>query len=212
MRLLPAGLVGLVVAGFIASTMVSIASMLNSASTLITMDVVRPLAPSLSDRRIVRVGQWCTVVLLAAAVAWAPQLQLFPSLWQYLQAVLAYVVPPVVALFLCGLFWRSATADAASATMLIGSFCGLALFLTNVVLRWTHLHFLYAAPLLTAVDVAILAVVSSSGVSGASTASTMWQANFGHAENPRAVPFWRDYRFLGAGLLMLTAAIVVMFR
>jgi hypothetical protein len=40
----------------------------------------------------------------------------------------------------------------------------------------------------------------------------MWQANFGHAENPRAVPFWRDYRFLGAGLLMLTAAIVVMFR
>jgi len=49
--LLPAGLIGLVAAGFIASTMVSIASMLNSASTLITMDVVRQLNPSLSDRR-----------------------------------------------------------------------------------------------------------------------------------------------------------------
>jgi len=49
-------------------------------------------------------------------------------------AVLAYVVPPVVALFLCGMFWRAATANAASATMLIGSLCGLALFLSNVVL------------------------------------------------------------------------------
>jgi SSS family solute:Na+ symporter len=109
LRLLPSGVVGLVVAGFIASTMVAIASMLNSASTLVTMDVVRPLSPTLTDRDIVRVGRWCTVALLLVAVAWAPQLQRFPSLWQYLQAVLAYVVPPVVTLFVSGMFWRAAT-------------------------------------------------------------------------------------------------------
>jgi SSS family solute:Na+ symporter len=212
LRLLPAGLIGLVTAGFIASTMVSIASMLNSASTLITMDVVRPLSPALSDRRMVTVGRWCTVGLLGAAVAWAPQLQLFPSLWQYLQSVLAYVVPPVVALFLCGMFWRTATADAASATMLIGSLCGLAFFLGNVVLRWTHVHFLYAAPILTAVDVGILAAVSSLKPLDGSRESTMWQAKFGRAETSRALPFWQDYRFLAAGLLALTAAIVIMFR
>ena len=211
LRLLPAGLIGLVVAGFIASTMVSIASMLNSASTLITMDVVRPLRPALSERRIVRVGQASTVALLAAAVAWAPQLQWFPSLWQYLQAVLAYVVPPVVALFLCGMFWRAPTADAASATMLIGSLCGL-LFLSNVVFRWTHLHFLYAAPLLTALDVGILAAVSSARPHDGSRESTMWQASFGRTGNPRALPFWQDHRFLAAALLALTAAIVITFR
>jgi SSS family solute:Na+ symporter len=212
LRLLPAGLIGLVAAGFIASTMVSIASLLNSASTLITMDVVRQLNPSLSDRRIVKVGQWCTVALLAAAVSWAPQLQLFPSLWQYLQAVLAYVVPPVVALFLCGMFWRAATANAASATMLIGSLCGLALFLSNVVFGWTHIHFLYAAPLLTALDVVILATVSAFAPVSGSHESTMWQTRFGRAENPRVVAFWQDYRFLAAGLLALTAAIVIIFR
>jgi SSS family solute:Na+ symporter len=212
LRLLPAGLIGLVVAGFVASTMVSIASMLNSASTLITMDVVRQLNPALSDRRIVRVGQWCTVALLAAAVAWAPQLQSFPSLWQYLQAVLAYVVPPVVALFLCGMCWRGATADGASATMLIGSLCGLALFLSNVVFRWTHIHFLYAAPILTAVDVGILAAVSSLRPRERSPASRMWQASFGRAENLHGRPLWQDYRILGAGLLALTAAIVIIFR
>jgi SSS family solute:Na+ symporter len=212
LRLLPAGLIGLVVAGFIASTMVSIASMLNSASTLITMDVVRPLRPGSSDRRLVRVGQWCTVALLGAAVAWAPQLQWFPSLWQYLQAVLAYVVPPVVALFLCGMCSRAPTADAASATMLIGSLCGALLFLSNVVFRWTHLHFLYAAPILTAIDIGILAAVSVRRRGGGSGGSTMWQSRFGRPEHSRALPWWQDYRFLAAGLLVLTAAIVVIFR
>jgi SSS family solute:Na+ symporter len=160
----------------------------------------------------VKVGQWCTVALLAAAVAWAPQLQFFPSLWQYLQAVLAYVVPPVVALFLCGMFWRAATADAASATMLIGSLCGLALFLSNVVFRWTHLHFLYAAPLLTVLDVGILVAVSSQGPRDGSAESTTWQAKFGRAENHRVLAFWQDYRFLAAALLALTATIVIIFR
>src|SRR5580704_17262634 len=58
LKLLPAGLVGLVVAGFIASAIVSIASMLNSASTLITMDVVKQLRPELADAAIVKVGRW----------------------------------------------------------------------------------------------------------------------------------------------------------
>jgi SSS family solute:Na+ symporter len=137
---------------------------------------------------------------------------LFPSLWQYLQAVLAYAVPPVVALFVLGMFWRGATADGASATMLIGSLCGLALFLSNVVFRWTHIHFLYAAPILTAVDVGILAVASSLRPPERSSASTMWQASFGRTENPRRQPLWQDYRLLAAGLLALTAAIVIIFR
>src|SRR5271170_1357839 len=156
LELLPSGLVGLVVAGFIAATMVSIASMLNSASTLITMDVIKLARPDLSDVHVVRIGRWSTAALLAVAVAWAPQLQLFPSLWQYLQAVLAYAVPPVVALFIVGMFWRGASSNGAAATMLLGSVCGFALFLLNVVFRWTHFHFLYVAPILTLLDVAIL--------------------------------------------------------
>jgi SSS family solute:Na+ symporter len=155
LRLLPTGLVGLVVAGFVAATMVSMASMLNSASTLITMDVIKQFKPTLTDSQVVRIGRVTTAALFMVAVAWAPQLELFPSLWQYLQAVLAYAVPPVVALFLVGMFWRGATADGAAATMLVGSLGGVSLFLINVVLHWTHFHFLYAAPILTVFDAAI---------------------------------------------------------
>src|SRR5277367_5190251 len=216
LNLLPAGLVGLVVAGFIAATMVSIASMLNSASTLITMDVIKQFRPGLSDASVVRVGRWSTAALLLIAVAWAPQLRLFPSLWQYLQAVLAYAVPPVVTLFGLGMFWRGATADGAAATMLVGSLCGFALFLINVVFHWTHFHFLYAAPILTLIDVAILLAVSfrKPAPISASSEATMWNMSYSRAEQLRlrGVPLWQDYRFQAAALLALTAGVVVIFR
>jgi SSS family solute:Na+ symporter len=216
LQLLPTGLLGLVVAGFVAATMVSIASMLNSASTLITMDVIKQIQPALSDRQVVRIGRICTVALLVVAVAWAPQLQLFPSLWQYLQAVLAYAVPPVVALFLVGMFWRGANADGAAAAMVVGSFCGFSLFMINAVLHWTQFHFLYAAPILTLLDAAILVGVSLRTGAGLSSAgaATPWKLDFSRAEQLRQqlVPLWQDYRFQAAALLALTAAVVIAFR
>jgi SSS family solute:Na+ symporter len=216
LHLLPAGIVGLVVAGFVASTMVSIASMLNSASTLITMDVIKQFKLSLSDSQVVRIGRVSTAALLVVAVAWAPQLQLFPSLWQYLQAVLAYAVPPVVALFLVGMFWRGANADGAAATMRLGSLLGFALFMINVVLRWTHFHFLYAAPILTVLDAAILVGVSlrNPAPAEASTRVSMWKLDFSRAEQLRLkrLPLWQDYRVHAAALLALMAAVVIAFR
>ena len=216
LELLPSGLVGLVVAGFIAATMVSIASMLNSASTLITMDVVRQLNPALSNSATVRAGRLATAALLVVAVLWAPQLNRFPSLWQYLQAVLAYVVPPVVAVFLAGMFWRGASADGAAVTMIAGSVCGFALFLANAVFGWTHLHFLYAAPVLTCIDLAILVAVSRRRrtATTALSDSTMWRTDFRNAERRRlaSTPLWQDYRYQAAALLALTLAVVVAFR
>jgi SSS family solute:Na+ symporter len=216
LRVLPAGLVGLVVAGFIAATMVSISSMLNSASALITMDVIKHFRPLLSDAHVVRIGRLSTAILLVVAVAWAPQLLRFPSLWQYLQAVLAYAVPPVVAVFLLGMFWRGANADGAAAAMRWGSVCGLSLFLVNVVFGWTHFHFLFAAPILTLIDIAILAAVSVTRAEQVSDAgrATMWTLDFSRAERVRLrqTPFWQDYRIQAALLLVLTAALVFIFR
>lgn len=214
--LLPSGAVGLVVGGFVAATMVSIASMLNSASTLITMDVIKRFRPAYSDARLVRAGRISTAGLLLLAVAWAPQLQHFNSLWQYLQGVLAYAVPPVVAVFLLGLFWRGATATGAAATMLAGSCAGLAMFLANVVLRWTHLHFLYVAPLLFALDVAILVGVSRRWPAPLSqdSASYVWRHIQRQADRQqlRGSAPWRDYRYQAALLLALTALVVYTFR
>jgi SSS family solute:Na+ symporter len=214
--LLPPGLVGLVVAGFVAATMVSIASMLNSASTLITLDVVRQFNPALSAAATVRVGRAATAVLLLVAVIWAPQLNRFPSLWQYLQAMLAYVVPPVVAVFLAGMFWRGASAAGAAAAMIAGSACGAGLFLVNVVFGWTHLHFLYAAPLLTGIDLLVVVLVSVRlpGVATERSDATMWRVEFSSAERRRLAltPPWQDYRYQAAALLALTLAVIIAFH
>jgi SSS family solute:Na+ symporter len=216
LRVLPAGLIGLVVSGFVAATMVSIASMLNSASTLITMDVVKQFRPLLSDVQVVRIGKVSTAVLFIIAIAWAPQLQLFPSLWQYLQAVLSYAVPPIVAVFLAGMFWRGANAAGAAATMRWGSIAGFALFLINVVFGWTHLHFLYVAPILTALDTLILLAVSTASKVeiSASSAATMWTSEFSKLEHLRLrlTPAWQDYRIQSSVLLILTAIVVYWFR
>jgi solute:Na+ symporter, SSS family len=216
LQLLPTGLVGLVVAGFVAATMVSIASMLNSASTLITMDVIKQFNPHVSDPQVVRIGRVSTAALLIVAVAWAPQLQFFPSLWQYLQAVLAYAVPPVVALFLVGMFWGGANADGAAATMRFGSLGGLALFMINEVFRWSHFHFLYAAPILTALDAAILVGVSlrKPALTAVPGDIRLWKFDLSRAEALRlkGLPYWQDYRYQAVALLALTAAIVTAFR
>jgi SSS family solute:Na+ symporter len=214
LALLPTGVAGLVVAGFVAATMVAIASMLNSASTLVTMDVVRQFSPQLSDAQVVRIGRLSTAAILLIAVLWAPQLLHFPSLWQYLQAVLAYAVPPVVALFVVGMFWSGANANGAAATMVLGTVCGVALFLSNVALHWTHFHFLYAAPILTAVDAAILAGVSLVRPVSPNAGPAPWKPDSMRTENRRlrSVPLWQDYRLQAAALLVMTAAVVFAFR
>jgi solute:Na+ symporter, SSS family len=216
LRLLPEGFLGLVAAGFVAATMASVASTLNSASTIITMDVVKRIAPGLPEGQIVRIGRRSMVGLLLVAVLWAPQLPGFGTLWQYLQAMLAYAVPPVVALVLTGTFWRGANAAGAAATLALGTASGIALFIANVPLHLLHLHFLYVAPLLLGLDTAILIAVSlwRRAPASAVAAELVWTPAHYRAETERlrSVPPWRNYRVQALGLLILTAIVVVIFR
>ncbi len=216
LRLLPEGLLGLVAAGFVAATMASVASTLNSAATIITMDVVKRIAPDMSEASLVRIGRRSMAVLLLVAVLWAPQLPRFGTLWQYLQAMLAYAVPPIVALVLTGTFWRGANAKGAAATLVLGTACAIALFIVNVPLHVTHLHFLYVAPLLLAFDTAILVIASRWRPAPASAipSALVWTpAHYREeTERLRSVALWRNYRVQAAGLLVLTAIVVVIFR
>jgi SSS family solute:Na+ symporter len=215
-EVLPAGLAGLLVAGFAAATMTAVASTLNSVSTLVTMDLLRGRATGGSDERTLAIGRTSTGAALAVAMAWAPQLAQLPSLWQYLQAVLAYVVPPVVVLFVAGLAWPGANAAGAQATLKYGSAAGLALFAVNVVLGLTHVHFLYVAPLLALIDTAILVLVSRAHPAplppGAAALLFSRQAFAAESARLRGLPGWRNYRRQALALVALAAAIVLAFR
>ena len=132
--LLPVGLLGLVLAGFFAALMSQIDSTLNSASTMVTMDFVRTARPDLSDRTLSLIGKIATFVFMVAAVLWAPQIERFDSIFQYLQSILAYTVGPIVALYLVGTFWARANAAGANAGLAVGTLIGLVLLTGQVIL------------------------------------------------------------------------------
>ena len=146
--LLPAGLLGLVLAGFIAALMSQIDSTLNSASTLVTMDFIRKRHPEYDSHKLMTTGRIVTFVFMLLAALWAPQIESFGSLFKYLQKVLSYTVPPVVAMFLLGLFWKRANSQGAFASLVIGVLLGAIFFVANEVIGLTSMHFLYVAPTL----------------------------------------------------------------
>lgn len=143
----PAGLAGLVLAGLLAAIMSSVDSALNSASTLITVDFIQPRRPQLSAQALARLGRWLTLGLMLLAALWAPMIDHFPGLFAYLQAAFAYVTPPLVAVFLLGLWWPKLGARAALRALLSGHTLSLVWFVATQ-LGWLGLHFSIVAGLL----------------------------------------------------------------
>lgn len=240
--LLPAGVVGLVIAGFLAAIMSSIASTFNSASTLVTMDFARRIAPGLDEAGLVRVGRITTLVFMVLAVAWIPVIETYAdSLWQYLQAVLAYTVPPVVAMFALGLFWKRANARGAAWGLTAGLSLGVLIFLTNVILAGIErqtgapvgfvvqspvlsalvgglqaIHFLLVASLLFAAS--LIGVIAGSLTAppppADRTGGLMWRRADYEAETAhlKTLPAWQNYRLQAVALLVLTAVLVWVWR
>jgi len=219
--LLPTGVLGLVIAGLLAAMSSSISATLNSASTLITMDFVQKLKPGISSKGLVRAGQIATVVLVILAAAWAPMIETFRSLWTYLQQILGFISPPIVAAFVMGLFSRRSNAN--------GGFWSLVLSYA-LVLVWiaycfatyggisteaTGVHFLYIVPVLFVIALIINVVVSS--MSPAPTDEKLegmiWSKQIYRDETKELVglPWYKNYRILSVILLILTAIIVISF-
>ena len=133
MRLMPAGLKGLMIAALLAALMSSLSSVFNSCSTLITMDVYKKLRPHASERQLVNVGRWSTVAIVAVSILWIPFIQgLNSQVYQYLQSVQAYIGAPITATFVTGILWRGATARAAIVTLVTGGCIGAARFILDV--------------------------------------------------------------------------------
>lgn len=118
----PAGLAGVVMAGIASALLSHLASVLNSSSTVFTMDLYRPLLrPSSSDRHLVRVGKWSSFVILLAAVVISVVLARGRyGVFYLIQDVGAWVAAPISAVFLLGILWKRATAAAATAVLILG--------------------------------------------------------------------------------------------
>lgn len=107
LQLLPVGLKGLAFAALTAAIVSSLASMLNSTSTIFTLDIYKQyVGKNASDKTIVSVGRISAAVALIIAAFIAPLLQNLGQAFQFIQEYTGVVSPGILAVFLLGLFWK----------------------------------------------------------------------------------------------------------
>lgn len=213
--LIPIGLKGVILAALVAAITSSVDSVLNSTSTLVTMDFVKPYWPEASEKTLVKVGRITTFTVMIIAVMWAPQIQNFPSIWDYFQSTLAYTTPPIVALFLGGIFWKGANKHGAFASLVISLILGIVGFATVEVVGLFYIHFLYAAAIMLVISLLILVIGSklSKPDSEEKIRDLIWTKKLWIEESLelKGVPIWNNYRYWSILLFITTAAIVGWF-
>lgn len=210
--LLPIGLRGVILAALLAAIMSTVDSILNALSTLVTMDFVRSFRPQTTERSLVYIGRISTAAFMIFAMIWAPQIANFPTLVQYLQSVLGYISPPVVAVFFVGLFWRRINAAGAFTTLAVMVPLGIAAFFPVEVFGLAGVHFLYVAFGSFVLSCILLAAVSlaTDPPPAEKVEEYTWRRRYWteETEELKGKPWYYNYRYLSLALAVLTAGIV----
>ena len=209
LQALPVGLVGLVLAGLISAIMSSVDSTLNSSSTLIVIDFIKPRKPNITPKQVANYGRISTLVLMIVAAAWAPMIANFGGLWIYLQQMYTIFVPPIVVLFIIGTFYKRGNAHGAFWTLVYGTIVGLVFFILVQVGLWS-IHFTINAGIVLLLSVGFF--VYFSGRSAPPSAEVLQNFTFRkeliHQENTGST-WYQDYRFWAALLFVAIAIIFI---
>ncbi|PTM08360.1 MAG: sodium/glucose cotransporter [Bacteroidetes bacterium] len=106
----PTGLRGLVVAALAAAIVSSLASMMNSISTIFTMDIYRVyINKNASQTTTVNVGRITAFVAIIIGIIVAFLLRDSKGIFNVIQEYTGLVSPGILAIFMLGLFWKKAT-------------------------------------------------------------------------------------------------------
>jgi SSS family solute:Na+ symporter len=150
MNLLPAGLKGLVFAALIAAIIASLASKVNSISTIFTLDLYAKANKGASEQHLVLVGRIAAVAAMVIGILVArPLLGGFSQAFQFIQDFTGFFTPSIVVIFILGLFWKRAS-EAGALTAAIG---GVAL---SGVMWWLDREGIFTLPFMNRVGVVFL--------------------------------------------------------
>lgn len=121
--LLPVGVKGVVIVGFLCAIITSLAAHFNSSATLFTIDFYKHWRPNASEHRLVGVGRAATIAVVVLGLLWIPIMKNLGSvLYEYLQNVQSLIAPAIAAVFLMGVFSKKITPKAGEWGLIIG-FC-----------------------------------------------------------------------------------------
>jgi SSS family solute:Na+ symporter len=202
---IPTGLKGLVLAALAAAIISSLASMLNSASTIYTMDIYKPyIAPKVKEKTgkdvsLVLVGQISAGLFLIIAILIAPLLGSVGQMFQYIQEYTGLVSPGILALFLLGLFWKKTTNKGAITGVVLSIPIALALKFLPIDMPFIDQMF-YTCLLTMAiiVMVSLCTCENEDDVKGIALTSSMFQTK-------------RDFHIAAYAILVLLVVIYAVF-
>ena len=101
----PTGIKGLAFAALAAAIVSSLSSMINSISTIFTMDLYKKrFNPQASEKTLVRTGRIVALIALIIAIPLAPLLNTLDQVFQFIQEFTGLVSPGILVIFLMGMF------------------------------------------------------------------------------------------------------------
>ncbi len=113
-NIIPSGIKGLIFAALIAAIVSSFAAIINSASTIFTMDIYKPhFNKTIPEKKLVKVGRLSSVVVVVLSVFVALNLGDLEQAFQFIQEYTGMVSPGITAIFVFGLYWKRTTSNAA---------------------------------------------------------------------------------------------------
>ncbi|MEU1210625.1 sodium:solute symporter family protein [Nocardia sp. NPDC005825] len=162
--ILPNGLLGIAVAGLIASFMAGMAANVSAFNTVFSFDLwQRYVIRDREDRYYIRVGQVATAAAVLLAIGTATIAAGYSNLMDYLQTLFGFFNAPLFATFLLGMFWKRMTATAGWVGLVAGTASAVTVFVlqeTGVIdLPGQGMAFV-AASVAFVTDIAISVVVS----------------------------------------------------
>ncbi len=173
-QFVPTGLQGLVLAALSAAIVSSLASMLNSTSTIFTMDIYRAyINKDADDKQTVKVGRLSVLAALIIAVLVAPMLGSIKEMFQYIQEYTGLVSPGILGVFMMGLFYKKSTNNAAIWGAVSSIPIALALKL-GTEMAW--MHQMMIVWIVTMIIIAIVSQIEGKG-----------------AADPKGIPVSRNY-------------------
>ncbi|MFA5688136.1 MAG: sodium:solute symporter [Kiritimatiellales bacterium] len=218
-ELLPNVLIGFLLSALIAALTSSVSGLLNAVATLFTMDFYVKIRPDRSSRHLVWAGRAVSFIVLLIAVAWVPMIARYSSLVTYYQEMLSMVAPPIVAVFLIGVFWKRANAAGAFAGLMGGMILGLIAIcfkISGCGSVFGNIHFLLTVPLYFGLSAVLIITVSLLTKSPDMNAirDSIWTLSLMKTElaEQKQYPVLKRFLFWGAVLLGLCIVELILFR
>jgi solute:Na+ symporter, SSS family len=132
--ILPNGLLGVAIAGLIASFMAGMAANISAFNSVFSYDIWQQyIVKDRSDGYYIQVGRYATVAATVLAVFTALIASGYSNIMDYLQMLFGFFNAPLFATFILGMFWKRMTPTAGWVGLVVGTLSAIFVFILSKV-------------------------------------------------------------------------------